>query len=164
MMKRSLLCALAGGVFSFSAFAAPNGYFDLQPSVKLETGDSWVADGNRYRLFGVESFPRGATFTNHAGEKQDRGDASLAVLSVYIKDTSPVCAPVMKAADATYVTCYAMIDNNRVDLALVLISSGFASAALRGDGRPRYAPYAAAESKAREQRVGLWQFISKASE
>lgn len=161
MMIRIPLSSIACVFLPVVAFSAPNGYFDLQPGAVLETGDSWTADGNHYRLFGVQSFPRGMTFTNRAGEKKDRGDASLAVLAAYIKDTSPVCAPVTKAADVTYVTCYAMIEGKRLDLAMILVATGFASAALREDGVPRYAPYAAAESKAREHGVGLWQFISK---
>lgn len=158
MKRRGLLLSLVCLLVPAVALAAPNGYFDLEPNATLETGDSWVAGGSRYRLFGVQSFPRGTTFTNKVGEKQDRGDASLALLSAYIKDTAPVCAPVARAADVTYVTCYAMIRGNRLDLAMILIESGFASAALREDGRPSYAPYAAAESQAREHGVGLWQF------
>lgn len=163
-MKWLLACSAVCWLLSATAFAAPKGYFDLQPGVTLETGDSWASDGNRYRLFGVRAFSRGTTFMNKAGEKKDRGDASLAVLAAYIKDTRPVCAPVTKAADAFYVTCYAAISGNRLDLAMILISSGYAMAALREDGQPQYAPYAAAELQAREHRAGLWQFISKADE
>lgn len=159
-MKWLLTCSALCWLLSAAAFAAPKGYFDLQPDVMLETGDSWIADGNRYRLFGFRAFPRGATFMNKAGEKKDRGEASLAVLAAYIKDTRPVCAPVTKVADAIYVTCYAAISGYRLDLAMILISSGYALATRREDDRPQYAPYAAAELQAREHNAGLWQFIS----
>ena len=33
------------------AVAAPTGYFDLQPGVTLETGDTWVTERKRYRLY-----------------------------------------------------------------------------------------------------------------
>lgn len=163
-MKWAIFCSAVCWLFPATAFAAPNGYFDLRPDIALEAGGVWTIDGTRYHLFGVQSFTRGTTFTNKAGEKKDRGDASLAVLTAYIKDTTPVCAPVTKADDVTYVTCYATISGKRLDLAMILISSGYAFAAVREDGHPQYAPYAAAELQARENRAGLWQFTSKANE
>lgn len=164
MKQRVLILSMTWLLLPGVALAVPIGYFDLKPDAVLETGDSWVAGATRYRLFGIESFPRGTTFTNKSGEKQDRGEASLAVLSAYIKDTAPVCAPVVSTADVAYVTCYSAISGNRLDLAMILIESGFATAALREDGRPRYAPYAVAELRAREHRLGLWQFISTPEE
>jgi len=160
--KRAIFCSAVCWLFPDPASSGPNGYFDLQPTVALEAGGGWITDGTRYRLFGVQSFSTGAIFTNKAGEKKNRDDASRAVLAAYIKDTRPVCAPVMKVADTTTVTCYAAIGGNRQDLAMILISSGFAFAEVREDGRPLYEPYAAAEAQARERRAGLWQFISKA--
>ena len=138
--------------------AAPQGYFDLRPGVTLETGDTWVAEGKRYRLYGVQSCLRGTAYTDRSGEKRDCGEASLFMLAAYIKDTHPICAPVATNADTIFVACYAMVGGERLDLANILIASGFAFAALDAGGMPFHAPYAVVEQKARESRTGLWQF------
>lgn len=138
--------------------AAPQGYFDLQPGVTLETGDTWIADGKRYRLYGVQSCLRGTAYTDSSGEKRDCGEASLFMLAAYIKDTHPICAPVANSSGITFVACYATIGRERLDLANILIATGFAFAALDADGMPFHAPYAVIEQKARETRAGLWQF------
>jgi hypothetical protein len=67
MSGEALLCMI---VVPADNSAAPDGYFDLQPGVTLET----------------------------AGAKRDCGDASLLLLDAYIGDTYPVCAPVEKSA------------------------------------------------------------------
>ncbi|MEP9389919.1 thermonuclease family protein [Mesorhizobium sp. KR9-304] len=150
---------LVASVFSASVCgAAPDGYFDLRPGVTLETGDSWIEEGHRYRLYGVQTCLRGTTYTDHTGHRRDCGDASLAVLAAYIADTHPICAPISTQEDITYVACYATIGTDRLDLANVLIASGFAFAAMRADGLPQHAPYAVVEQSARERRAGLWQF------
>lgn len=157
MKGAAFLCAtltFAGGW----AEAAPQGYFDLQPGVTLETGDTWVAEGKRHRLYGVQSCLRGTAYTDHSGEKRDCGEASLFMLSAYIRDTHPICAPVATNADITFVACYATVGGERLDLANILIASGFAFAALNANGMPFHAPYAVVEQKARESRAGLWQF------
>ena len=140
------------------ANAAPVGYFDLELGVMLETGDSWVADRQHYRLFGAQSCLRGTGFTDHAGNKKDCGAASMAVFAAYIKDTKPICAPVAKTSDIAYVVCYATVGGKRLDLATILISSGYAFAALKQDGLPYYPAYAVAEQGARDKHAGLWQF------
>ena len=53
---------------------------------------------------------------------------------------------------------YFPIGQDRVDLANLMIASGFAFAALGRDGLPVYPPYAVAEQGARGGRAGLWQF------
>lgn len=145
-------------LFSTTAFAAPEGYFNLQAGVTLESGDTWVSEGQRYRLYGVQSCLRGTAFTDTTGRRKDCGEASLAVFAAYIKDTKPVCAPVAQTAETSYVICYATIGANRLDLATMLITSGYAFAGLKSDGLPYYPAYAVAEQEAREKRAGLWQF------
>ncbi|WP_367118393.1 thermonuclease family protein, partial [Mesorhizobium sp.] len=88
----------------------------------------------------------------------DCGDASLAVFAAYIKDTKPVCAPVAKTADLSYVVCYATLGKDRLDLATMMIASGYAFASLNAEGLPFHPPYAVAEQDARDRRAGLWQF------
>jgi len=156
-MKRAVT-SFAVGLVCVTASAAPVGYFELNPGVVLETGDSWIAGGQHYRLFGVQSCLRGTAFTDHAGNKKDCGAASMAVFAAYIKDTKPICAPVARTSDIMYVICYATVSGKRLDLATILISSGYAFAALKQDGLPYYPAYAVAEQGARDKHAGLWQF------
>ena len=138
--------------------AAPEGYFELKPGVTLESGDSWQDAGRHFRLFGVQACLRGTVYTDRSGARRDCGEASLAVLAAYIADTSPVCAPVAQSAGTVFVSCYATIGADRLDLANLLISSGFAFASLDERGLPHHTPYAVVEQAAREKNVGLWQF------
>lgn len=156
-MRRSVLL-FTFALAATSATAAPEGYFDLRPGVTLETGDTWIGGDKRYRLYGVQSCLRGTSYTDKHGEKRDCGDASLAVFAAYIKDTKPVCAPVARTADFTYVVCYAQVGQSRLDLATMMITSGYAFAALNAEGLPFHPPYAVAEQDAREKRAGLWRF------
>lgn len=155
-MRKALLILTA--LIPGQIAAAPAGYFDLQPGVTLETGDMWVSNGERYRLYGIQSCLRGTFYTDKHGQKRDCGEASLAVLAAYIKDTKPVCAPVVKKDGISYVVCYAAVGKERLDLANVLITSGYAFASLNRDGMPYHLPYAVAEQLAQEKRAGLWQF------
>lgn len=155
-MRKALL--LLSALLPSAAAAAPAGYFDLQPGVTLETGDTWISAGKRFRLYGVQSCLRGTPYSDKHGQKRDCGEASLAVFAAYIKDTKPVCAPVAKKDDTTYVVCYATIGKQRLDLANILITSGYAFAALNGEGMPYHVPYAVAEQLARDKHAGLWQF------
>lgn len=156
LARTTTLCL--GVLFANPAIAAPEGYFQLAPGVTLETGETWRDGAGRYRLFGVQSCLRGTTFTNHAGQQHDCGDASLAVFAAFITDTSPICAPVVRAPELTYVMCYATINRERVDLGTLLINSGYHFAALDQEGMPQYINYAVAEQLARENGAGLWQF------
>jgi endonuclease YncB( thermonuclease family) len=160
-MSRFALTALAViaiGFASTTGIAAPPGYFDLVPGVTLMTGESWSDGAKNYRLYGVQSCLRSTRYTNSAGELADCGDASLAMFAAYIKDTKPVCAPVIVLGELTYVMCYSSVGGQQLDLGTLLVSSGFAFAALDKDGLPYSANYAVAEQTAREEKRGLWQF------
>jgi endonuclease YncB( thermonuclease family) len=157
MKTPALLLALTFGSTSVAA-APPEGYFELTPDVTLESGDSWTQIGRHFRLFGVQACLRGTSYTDKLGARRDCGEASLAVLAAYIADTTPLCAQVAQSSRTTFVSCYAMIGADRLDLANLLISSGFAFASLDRRGLPHHASYAVAEQAAREERVGLWQF------
>lgn len=156
-MHRSALL-LAGFAFTTPAIAAPPGYFDLKPGVTLETGDTWTDAGKRYRIYGIQSCIRGTFYTDHAGQKRDCGDASLAILAAYIKDTAPICAPAAQTSDLTYVVCYSTVKDSRLDLATMMISQGFAFASLDKFGLPVFPAYSVAEQDARARTAGLWQF------
>lgn len=152
------LAALYVAFLPFKAWAAPPGYFDLAPGVTLETGETWVSNGERFRLYGIQSCLRGTSYTDAHENKKDCGEASLAMLAAYINDTKPVCAPVVKSNDVTYVVCYATVGDQRLDLAQIMVTSGYAFAALKADGLPYHPPYAIAEQLAQQKKAGLWQF------
>jgi len=138
--------------------APPDGYFELKSGVMLESGDSWQDSGRHFRLFGVQACLRGTAYTDRSGARRDCGEASLAVLAAYIADTDPVCAQVAQSPRTIFVSCYATIGADRLDLANLLISSGFAFASLDERGLPHHTAYAVVEQAAREKKIGLWQF------
>ena len=157
MKSPALFVSLTIGLTPATA-APPEGYFELRPGVTLDSGDSWQRNGQHFRLFGVQACLRGTVYTDRSGARRDCGEASLAVLAAYIADTSPVCAPVAQSAGTVFVSCYATIGADRLDLGNLLISSGFAFASLDGRGLPHHSAYAVVEQAAREKKIGLWQF------
>ncbi len=44
-------------------------------NARFETGERWIAEGRRQRLFGIQACLRGTRFTNAAGVKVDCGEA-----------------------------------------------------------------------------------------
>ncbi|RWX59967.1 thermonuclease family protein [Mesorhizobium sp. M2A.F.Ca.ET.039.01.1.1] len=154
---RSLAVVLAA-VISGPVAATPAGYFNLRPGVALESGDSWTDAGARYHLYGVQSCLRGTYYADSSGRREDCGEASLAVMAAFIADTKPVCSPIATIAKVTYVVCYATVGADQLDLGNLMITSGYAFAALQPDGLPYSPAYAVAEQVAREKHAGLWQF------
>jgi len=140
------------------AYSTSKSQFKLGAGAVLETGDTWVLDRRRYRLFGVQSCLRGTRFTDKQGRRQDCGDASLAVLAAFIKDTHPTCVPIALAASVTYVVCLAGVRGRNLDLGTMLVSKGFAFAALDSKGLPINPAYSVAEQQAKSSKSGLWQF------
>ncbi|RWA88138.1 MAG: thermonuclease family protein [Mesorhizobium sp.] len=153
-----LLVVVLAAVISGSVAAAPAGYFNLRPGVALESGDSWTDAGARYHLYGVQSCLRGTYYADSSGRREDCGEASLAVMAAFIADTKPVCSPIATIAKVTHVVCYATVGADQLDLGNLMITSGYAFAALQADGLPYSPAYAVAEQVAREKRAGLWQF------
>jgi endonuclease YncB( thermonuclease family) len=150
--------AIAAALSVTLAQAAPAGYFELSQGAVFETGDTVVTEGKRIRLYGLQSCLRGTSYTDRSGTRRDCGEASIAVLAAFIKDTKPVCAPVAEQNDLTFVVCYATVGNQRLELAMMMITEGYGFATLKADGLPVHAPYAVAEQEARERRRGLWRF------
>lgn len=130
----------------------------LHPGVTLVSGDTWLDGQKRYRLYGIQSCLRATYFTNAGGRRVDCGDASLAVLAAFIKDTHPRCEPVATTMALSYVVCSASVAGQSIDLGTALISTGYAFAALDAAGLPINPAYAVAEKQARDKRLGLWQF------
>lgn len=159
MKVPALFLSLTVGVTPATAMATPpEGYFELKPGVTLESGDSWHDVGRHFRIFGVQACLRGTFYTDNAGARRDCGEASLAVFAAYIADAHPVCAQVAQTAGTVFVSCYATIGADRLDIANLMISSGFAFASLDERGLPHHAAYAVVEQAAREKKAGLWQF------
>lgn len=158
MMMRLLVAIPLTFITGQAVVAAPAGYFDFTTGTVLETGDTWVSAGKRYRLYGLQSCLRGTSYTDASGNRRDCGEASIAMLAAFVKDTSPVCAPVAGRTDLTFAVCYAFVGGQRLDLAMMMISEGYGFASLDSAGMPVYPAYAVAEQKAREARRGLWQF------
>jgi len=134
------------------AFAVP------QTGVAFVTGDTWVQNGQRMRLYGVQSCLRGTSFTNAAGLKTDCGEASLAYLAAIVRDTRPSCTPIAQIAQpqSIIVVCNAHVGDSTLDLGTVLITQGFAFAAFNDQAKPVYMPYLVAETLAKKQKAGLW--------
>jgi endonuclease YncB( thermonuclease family) len=144
---------------SSPAQQSSSAYFPIAPNAVLETGDTWVQNGERFRLYGVQACLRGTTFTNKAGAKLDCGDASVAMFASFVKATNPQCVRVAKPGpDVAWVVCYADVGADRIDLATALLTQGFLFAALQPNGRPVHPPYFVAESTAKGAQRGLWQF------
>ena len=118
-----------------------------------------------YRLYGVQSCLRGTFYTDHAGNQKDCGEASMFMLASLMQDLKPLCYPVAQTRDAKtqFVICTAALSKGEnvgktLDMGTMLISSGFAFAALKPDGQPVNMGYAVSQNMAEEKRKGLWAF------
>lgn len=166
MARLSLLLVAGVLVASLPSAAQTSPWAAIPENAIFETGDSWIAGGQRFRLYGVQACLRGTAFTNASGQKRDCGEASLAMLISLIRDYRPLCAPVLEGAPngIRYVTCVAAAkgssySGSRIDLGTALIASGFAFAALQPDGKPVHLPYFVAELDAKRAKEGLWAFV-----
>ncbi len=136
---------------------APPPVFDIPSTgIEFETGDTWTQSGRLFRLYGVQSCIRGTTFTNPVGAKRDCGEASIVYFAALIKDARPRCTALAQVGSITYTVCAAHIGAQALDLGTILITQGFAFAAIDSSGRPVNLQYGVAERDARENRRGLW--------
>ncbi|MCA3640341.1 MAG: thermonuclease family protein [Methylobacterium sp.] len=165
MARSSWLLAMVAFLASLPVVAQTSPWAAIPENAIFETGDSWIAGGQRLRLYGVQACLRGTAFTNASGQRRDCGEASLAMLISLIRDYRPLCAPVLEGAPngIRYVTCVAapkgsQSAGSRIDLGTALIASGFAFAALQPDGKPIHLPYFVAELDAKRAKAGLWAF------
>jgi endonuclease YncB( thermonuclease family) len=153
-----------GTALAQSAQQAASQWFAIPNNAVFQTGDTWTVNGQRYRLYGVQSCIRGTAYSAADGSKRDCGDASLAMLTGLVKAWRPFCAAIAtNPQDSTsFVICYADTTtpqgSQRVELGTALIASGFAFAALTQEGRPVSFPYLVAEQEAKAARAGLWAF------
>jgi len=152
-------------LFNSSALAenADRTFAISQTGVTFLTGDSWQEAGKRFRLYGVQSCLRGTFYTDKAGQRQDCGAVSTAMLAAFVRDLKPVCAPVAQiAADdqpaTLLVICTGEVLGRRLDLGATMITQGFGFAAIDNESHPVYLPYAIEEGIAQQSRKGLWVF------
>lgn len=163
----SVLPATASYIPANAQSAQPSSHVFAVPQsgVTFLTGDSWQQAGQTMRLYGVQACIRGTAYTDTSGQKQDCGAVSLAMLAAIVKDTKPTCTPVAQlmapaaGKPATIlVICSAHIGNNALDVGTLLITQGFAFAAMANTGKPVYLPYSIEETIAQQSRVGLWAY------
>jgi len=140
--------------------AAPStSVFDIdQTGVEFQTGDTWSQNGQTFRLYGVQACIRGTQFTNPAGVKTDCGEASVAYFAALIRDTKPRCSAVTQAGapPVIFTVCAAHVGQNTLDLGTILISQGFAFAAVSPTGKPFQFTYSVVEGEAQKAGRGLW--------
>lgn len=140
--------------------------FSVPPGgIKLLTGDSWIQNNRIIRLYGVQACLRGRPYTDHEGKTQDCGIVSIAMLSAILRDTSPVCHPIANIAMTSagqpvtvLAVCTCRIREQSLDLGSMMITQGYAFAALANDGKAVYKPYLVQELIAQRARAGLWAF------
>ncbi|NTG30112.1 thermonuclease family protein [Agrobacterium rhizogenes] len=174
-IRRAFETLLISGAMSVTALWSPTYAEDPQPSSRtfvvpqagltFLTGDSWQQAGQTMRLYGVQACIRGTAYTDRSGRKQDCGAVSLAMLAAIVRDTRPTCAPVAQVTASTsdqpstiLVICSAHIGNNALDVGAMLITQGFAFAALESTGKPVHLPYSIEEGIAQQSRAGLWAY------
>ncbi len=132
--------------------------------IQFLTGDSWVQGENTVRLFGVQACLRGSKYTDNNRRSQDCGAVSLAFLAALVRDGKPSCSPIATISGSPtgrvtiLVVCKINLRGIIVDLGSIMVTQGFAFAALANDGKPVYMPYQLQESVARQAKSGLWAY------
>lgn len=138
---------------------AQDQWLPFPPNAVFETGDTWGANGQRSRLYGVQSCLRGTFFTNAQGQRIDCGEAGVAMLASLVKDLKPLCSVSARSGDLAYVVCVANVSvqgrATRLDLATALITAGYSFAAFNPDGRPVHEPYFVAQVAAQQAKRGF---------
>lgn len=134
--------------------------FALFPAeAQFETGDTWIAGGRRYRLYGLQACLRGTRVTVSPGIVRDCGELNLIMAQALIRDTRPACTTLRDLDENNaVVVCQTTTGQRRYDLATYMIAQGWGFAAVDGEGQLIVPGYRAAEESARSARVGLWAF------
>ncbi|MBA4355867.1 MAG: succinoglycan biosynthesis protein exoi [Novosphingobium sp.] len=165
-MRTAVRLALIAASTAFPALASAQTQtapalpiFDFaQSGVTFQTGDTWSANGQTFRLYGVQSCIRGTFLTNAARKRTDCGEASVAYLAALVHDAKPRCTAIAQAGapPVIFTVCAAHVGSNTLDLGTALITQGFAFAATDATGKPTKFEYAVAESEASKAKRGLW--------
>ncbi len=140
--------ATSGGAGSASPFPS---------AAQFETADTWVSDGRRYRLYGLQACLRGTRITASNGVTRDCGELNVIMVQAMIKDTKPICETVGDIdQNNAVVVCRTTTGQHKYDLATYLIAQGWGFAAIDGQGQLIVPGYRIAEESARSARMGLW--------
>lgn len=124
---------------------------------QFETADTWVSEGRRYRLYGVQACLRGTRITVQNGSARDCGELNIIMAQAIIRDTRPVCEDVKDIdQNNAVVVCQTTSGKHRYDLATYLIAQGWGFAAVDDHGQLIVPGYRIAEDSARAARAGLW--------
>jgi endonuclease YncB( thermonuclease family) len=154
---------LVGALLAPPDSHAQDQWLPFPPNAVFETGDTWVANGQRFRLYGVQSCLRGTFFTNTQGQRIDCGEAGVAMLASMVRDLKPLCNVSARSSDVSYVVCMANVSVQgrvtRLDLATALITAGYSFAAFNPDGRPVHEPYFVAQVAAQQAKRGFYAFM-----
>lgn len=128
-------------------------------AAQFETGDTWISDGRRYRLYGLQTCLRGSNVTLSPGVVRDCGELNLIMAQALIRDTKPVCTTVKDIdQNNAVVVCQTTTGERGYDLATYMIAQGWGFAAVDGAGQLIIPGYRVAEESARSARVGLWAY------
>lgn len=140
--------------------SGPQSNFTPFPATaQFETGDTWISDGRRYRLYGLQTCLRGTNVTLSAGVVRDCGDLNLIMAQALIRDTKPVCTTVKDLDENNaVVVCQTTAGERGYDLATYMIAQGWGFAAVDGAGQLIVPGYRVAEESARTARTGLWAY------
>lgn len=131
--------------------------FPVVPPLTYESGDTWLAQGTRYRLYGVQACIRGTPYVMPNGAEGDCGDASLRMLAGLMATLKVSCTPIERApTGAVVVVCAGQSRDKPVDLGAAMIVSGYAFSAELPSGAPVNVGYFASEIRAQTDKAGLW--------
>ncbi|MFC0808936.1 thermonuclease family protein [Ensifer sp. P24N7] len=128
-------------------------------TAQFETGDTWIANGRRYRLYGLQTCLRGTPVTLSPGVVRDCGELNVIMAQALIRDTKPVCTTVKDLdQNNAVVVCQTTTGQRGYDLATYMIAQGWGFAAVDGAGQLIVPGYRVAEETARNAHVGLWAY------
>lgn len=135
------------------------GFMPFPTKAQFETGDSWIAGGRRYRLYGLQACLRSTHVTVSGGVVRDCGELNVIMAQALIRDARPVCKYIKNIDQHNaVVACQTTTGQHRYDLATYMIAQGWGFAAVDGTGQLIVPGYRAAEESARSARAGLWAY------
>ncbi|MER9580903.1 thermonuclease family protein [Mesorhizobium sp. M0276] len=139
--------------------ARQSNFTPFPATAQFETGDTWISDGRRYRLYGLQTCLRGSNITVSSGVVRDCGELNLIMAQALIRDTKPVCTTVKDLdQNNAVIVCQTTTGKRGYDLATYMIAQGWGFAAVDGAGQLIVPGYRVAEESARSARVGLWAY------
>lgn len=129
------------------------------PDAAFETADTWLSQGKRYRLYGVQSCVRGTRIIVSGNVKRDCGALNILMVQAIVKDAIPTCSVIRTINEYNeLVICQTRAGTRSYDLASLLIARGWGFAAIDETRKLIVPAYRILEETAREARAGLWAY------